>query len=185
MASEILIHAEVASTIDLLSAWIEAQMAYNGQPGISIGVVYDQELLWARGFGYANVEQKIAAMPQTIYRIASITKLFTSTAILQLRDAGKLQLDDPITRHLSWFNIQNRYADAPPSPYVTCSRIPLACPAKPLSLTGQTPTSPRASKLWKLSAPGNDLPSRNRVEILEPWHRAGGRNCGRCRWSEL
>jgi D-alanyl-D-alanine carboxypeptidase len=114
MASEILTHAEVASNIDLLSAWIEAQMAYNGQPGISIGVVYDQELLWARGFGYANVERKIAAMPQTIYRIASITKLFTSTAILQLRDAGKLQLDDPITRHLSWFNIQNRYADAPP-----------------------------------------------------------------------
>ena len=101
MASEILAHAAVASHIDLLSAWIEAQMAYNGQPGISIGVVYDQELLWARGFGYANVEQKIAAMPQTIYRIASITKLFTSTAILQLRDAGKLQLDDPITRHLS------------------------------------------------------------------------------------
>jgi CubicO group peptidase (beta-lactamase class C family) len=101
MASAILTHAEVASNIDLLSAWIEAQMAYNGQPGISIGVVYDQELLWARGFGYANVEQKIAAMPQTIYRIASITKLFTSTAILQLRDAGKLQLDDPITRHLS------------------------------------------------------------------------------------
>src|SRR5262249_7480771 len=114
MASEILTHAEVASNIDLLSAWIEAQMAYNGQPGISIGVVYDQELVWARGFGYANVAQKIAAMPQTIYRIASITKLFTSTAILQLRDVGKLQLDDPITRHLAWFNIQNRYADAPP-----------------------------------------------------------------------
>jgi CubicO group peptidase (beta-lactamase class C family) len=70
--------------------------------------------LWARGFGYANVAQKRAAMPHTIYRIASITKLFTSTAILQLRDAGKLQLDDPITRHLSWFNIQNRYVDAPP-----------------------------------------------------------------------
>ncbi|MBI4642066.1 MAG: beta-lactamase family protein [Candidatus Tectomicrobia bacterium] len=114
MASEILTHAEVASNIDLLSAWIEAQMAYNGQPGLSIGVVYDQELFWARGFGYANVEQKIAAAPQTIYRIASITKLFTSTAILQLRDAGKLQLDDPITRHLPWFNIQNRYPDEPP-----------------------------------------------------------------------
>ena len=114
MRSAILTHAEVAAHIDLLSAWIAAQMAYNGQPGMSIGVVYDQELLWARGFGYANVAQKIAAMPQTIYRIASITKLFTSTAILQLRDAGKLQLDDPITRHLAWFNIQHRYADAPP-----------------------------------------------------------------------
>jgi CubicO group peptidase (beta-lactamase class C family) len=114
MTSTILSHSDVASTIDLLAAWIEAQMAYQGVPGLSIGIVYDQELIWARGFGYANAAQKIAATPQTIYRIASITKLFTSTAILQLRDAGQLQLDDPIARHLAWFNIQNRYPDAPP-----------------------------------------------------------------------
>jgi CubicO group peptidase (beta-lactamase class C family) len=81
---------------------------------LSIGVVYDQELVWAQGFGYANVEQEIEATTQTIYRIASITKLFTSTALLQLRDAGKLQLDDPITRHIPWFKVQHRYPDAPP-----------------------------------------------------------------------
>jgi D-alanyl-D-alanine carboxypeptidase len=114
MTEEILAHKEVASNIDLLSAWIEAQMAYGGQPGLSIGLVYDQALIWARGFGWADVERKASATPQTIYRIASITKLFTSTAILQLRDAGKLQLDDPVSRHLSWFNIQNRYPEAPP-----------------------------------------------------------------------
>ena len=54
------------------------------------------------------------ATPQTIYRIASITKLFTSTALLQLRDAGKLQLDDPVKRHLPWFRIRHKYPDAPP-----------------------------------------------------------------------
>lgn len=114
MTSEVLTDTEVASNIDLLSAWIEAQMAHSGQPGLSMGIVYDQELVWAGGFGYANVERKVAATPKTIYRIASITKLFTSTAILQLRDGGKLQLDDPIARHLPWFNVQNRYPDAPP-----------------------------------------------------------------------
>ncbi len=113
MASEILTHHEVASNIALLSAWIESQMAYRQQPGLSMGIVYDQELVWAQGFGYANVEQKVAATPQTIYRIASITKLFTATAMLQLRDAGKLQLDDPIVKHLPWFNVQNHYPDAP------------------------------------------------------------------------
>jgi D-alanyl-D-alanine carboxypeptidase len=112
--SQISTQAEVASNIDLLSAWIEAQIAYNGQPGLSIGLVYDQELVWARGFGYANLQRKTAATPDTIYRIASITKLFTNTAVLQLRDAGELQLDDPIARHLPWFKIQNCHPDAPP-----------------------------------------------------------------------
>ena len=100
--------------LDLLCAWIESQMAYSGQPGLSIGIVHDQELVWARGFGFANVEKQGAASPTTRYRIASITKLFTSTAILILRDEGKLQLDDPVTRHLPWFNIRQRYPDAPP-----------------------------------------------------------------------
>ena len=64
--------------------------------------------------GYADCDRKIEAAADTIYRIASITKLFTSTAIVQLRDAGQLQLDDPIDKHLSWLKIQNRHADAPP-----------------------------------------------------------------------
>jgi CubicO group peptidase (beta-lactamase class C family) len=113
-SDEILAHPKVVSNIDLLTAWIESQMAYHGQPGLSIGVVYGQELIWAKGFGYADVETKTAATSQTIYRIASITKLFTATAILQLRDAGKLQLDDPVAKYLPWFDIQDRYPDAPP-----------------------------------------------------------------------
>jgi D-alanyl-D-alanine carboxypeptidase len=114
MPLEILEHAEVASQLDLLCAWIEAQLAYKGQPGLSIGIVLDQQLVWAKGFGFANVAAQTPTTPSTIYRIASITKLFTSTAIMQLRDAGKLQLDDPITKHLAWFELQNHFPDAPP-----------------------------------------------------------------------
>ncbi|MBE2223597.1 MAG: beta-lactamase family protein [Anaerolineae bacterium] len=113
-AAELAAEPTISSNIDLLSAWIEAQMAYRNQPGLSVAVVYDQELVWAAGFGQANVAQQLPATPQTIYRIASITKLFTATAVLQLRDAGKLQLDDPVGKHLPWFNIQNPFADAPP-----------------------------------------------------------------------
>jgi len=107
-------HTDIAAQIDLLSAWIEAQMAYSGLPGLSIGIIYDQEVVWARGFGYANVEARVTTTPQTIYRIASITKPFTSTAIMQLRDAGALQLDDPLTKHLPWFSIQQPATDALP-----------------------------------------------------------------------
>jgi CubicO group peptidase (beta-lactamase class C family) len=77
---------KVESSISLLSAWIESQMAYRGQPGLSIGIVHDEELVWASGFGYSDVDEGIKATQSTVYRIASITKLFTSTAIMQLRD---------------------------------------------------------------------------------------------------
>ncbi len=107
-------HADVASNIELLSAWIEAQMAHRAEPGLSIGIVHDQELVWAHGFGHADLENRVAATADTRYRIASVTKLFTATAILILRDAGTLQLDDPVDRHLPWFDIRQRYPDAPP-----------------------------------------------------------------------
>jgi CubicO group peptidase (beta-lactamase class C family) len=103
----------VAAAIGLLSAWIESQLAYSGVPGLSIGIVHDQLLVWARGFGRASLERPQPATPDTLYRIASITKLFTSTAILQLRDAGRLRLDDPLVEHLPWFKIEQPHADAP------------------------------------------------------------------------
>src|SRR5437868_8175997 len=96
MASALLDHHDVRSGLELLSSWIEGQMAYKGLPGLSFAVVHDQELVWARGFGWADVERRVPATADTLYRVASITKLFTATAILQLRDAGKLRLDDRV-----------------------------------------------------------------------------------------
>jgi CubicO group peptidase (beta-lactamase class C family) len=103
----------VRSAVGLLSAWIESQLAYSGVPGLSIGILHDQEMVWSAGFGRASLDPPRPATPDTLYRIASITKLFTSTAIMQLRDAGKLQLDDPVVEHLPWFRIKQAHADAP------------------------------------------------------------------------
>ena len=93
MTYELMSHEPVASSIDLLSAWIESQMAYSGQPGLSIAIIRDQDIVWSKGFGHSDVALETPAEPSTIYRIASITKLFTATSIMQLRDDGKLQLD--------------------------------------------------------------------------------------------
>lgn len=106
-------HPDVAAALQVLDAWITATVASREQPGLSIGVVHDQELIWARGYGFADIQNKVPATPTTLYRIASISKLFTATAILQLRDAGKLQLDDPVAKHLSWFKIKNAHPDGP------------------------------------------------------------------------
>ena len=106
-------HPDVQAAIHLLEAWSEAQLAYNELPGLSMGILYDQELIWSRGFGYSDLEKKIPATSETICRIASVSKLFTSTAIMQLRDQGKLHLDDPLSRHLPWFKMHASHTDAP------------------------------------------------------------------------
>jgi CubicO group peptidase (beta-lactamase class C family) len=104
---------DVAANIDLLDKWIRAQMEYRDLPGLAVAVVYDQDLVWSGYYGYADLEAKKPVTAQTVFRIASITKTFTSTAIMILRDRGKLQLDDPVAKYLSWFTYKNRYPDGP------------------------------------------------------------------------
>jgi len=103
----------VASALNLLEVWLDAQCAYEQIPGISMGVVHDQELLWSQGFGYSDLEREIPATPRTIYSICSISKLFTSIAVLQLRDQGLLRLEDPVSKHLPWFTIKQIHPDGP------------------------------------------------------------------------
>ncbi|MCK4577735.1 MAG: beta-lactamase family protein [Candidatus Marinimicrobia bacterium] len=103
---------QVAEAIELLEIWIDEQMTHQQLPSLTLGIVYDQELIWAKGYGFADVEKRTPATPQTLYRIASITKTFTSTAIMQLRDAGKLRLDDPVTKYLPWFEPVNPFDEA-------------------------------------------------------------------------
>jgi len=105
---------EVAVALTKLDTWLEQQLDYNRLPGMSIAIVYDQEIVWAKGYGYADLESKTPATPSTVYRLGSISKLFTATGIMLLRDQGKLRLDDPITEYLPWFRLANSFPDAPP-----------------------------------------------------------------------
>ena len=87
----------------LFSAWMEGQIAYRGLPGIVVGVVHDQELIWGTGFRFADVNAKLPMTPATKFRMASHSKLFAAIAIMQLREEGKLRLDDPVAKYLTWF----------------------------------------------------------------------------------
>src|SRR5262245_33244757 len=75
-------------------------------PGLSAAIVKDQKLLWAKGFGLANVENKVPATPETNYRIASVTKTFGSTLLMQLIEQGKLDLDEPMSKYSPEFQKQ-------------------------------------------------------------------------------
>lgn len=66
-------------------------------PGLSAAIVKDRELLWARGFGCADIASGTPATPQTPYNLASLTKPFGATILLQLAEEGLVDLDDPIS----------------------------------------------------------------------------------------
>ena len=72
-------------------------------PGMSAAIVKDQKVLWAEGFGFADLEKKIPATPNTLFHLASVTKTFAATLIMQLVEQGKLSLDEPMSRYSTEF----------------------------------------------------------------------------------
>ncbi len=95
----------LAEALRLLDAWVEARVAFQRIPGASVGVVADQELVFAKGYGLADVAAATPATPDTVYGICSISKLFTALAVMMERDAGRLRLDDPVATYLPFFTL--------------------------------------------------------------------------------
>jgi CubicO group peptidase (beta-lactamase class C family)/D-alanyl-D-alanine dipeptidase len=92
-----------------LTRFIQAQMAEKRLPALSIALVDDQETVWARGFGVANPENNTPATAETPYRVASVSKLFTDVAVMQLVEAGRVALDTPVTRYVPEFSPANPF----------------------------------------------------------------------------
>jgi len=82
---------------------VEEMVERHNLPGVALGIVRDGGLAWFRGFGFADYESERAPDEHTLYRIGSITKTFTATAIVRLRDEGRLGLDDPLVAHIPEF----------------------------------------------------------------------------------
>lgn len=113
-AKHIASDADVQGATRLFVAWLEGQILNRHLPGIAVGVVSDQELIWASGFGFADTDTKVPMTPATKFRMASHSKLFTATAVMQLREQGKLRLDDPVSKYLPWFQVKPAESDDPP-----------------------------------------------------------------------
>jgi CubicO group peptidase (beta-lactamase class C family) len=86
-----------------LDSAIQAAWSRLGAPGLSIGVVRDRELRWSAGYGLADIENDVPATPASVYRLASVSKPITATAVLQLAERGRLDLDAPIQRYVPDF----------------------------------------------------------------------------------
>ena len=112
---QILAHPEMIGALAAIDAYVEGIQIYEEVPGISVGIVHDQQLIWQKGYGYSNLETKRPADADTLYSICSISKLFTAIGIMQLRDAGQLTLRDSVGDHLDWFNINQAHDGSGPA----------------------------------------------------------------------
>ncbi len=97
-----------------IDAYLRDYMAEQQVVGMAVAVVQDDAITFSGAYGVQNRQTMQPATIHTLFHIASVAKTMTSTAILQLREQGKLDLDDPIVKHLPYFQV-----DAPHSAQIT------------------------------------------------------------------
>ncbi|GGB14707.1 serine hydrolase [Puia dinghuensis] len=105
---------DITAAIPTIDRLYRSYAQHNHYPALVYGIVAGGKLLHTGATGFSNLQKKIAADSTSDFRIASMTKSFTTVAILQLRDAGKLKLDDPASLYIPGLTRQNRSnSDAP------------------------------------------------------------------------
>jgi serine beta-lactamase-like protein LACTB len=98
------------AVVEHLTPFIEREVREKKLPALSIALVEDQRIVWARGFGFANPAAKVPATAETVYRVGSVSKLFTDLAVMQLVERGVLDLDAPLTKYLPDFKPSNPFS---------------------------------------------------------------------------
>jgi len=107
--SEQVVAAGIRDVRNQLAPLITAAQERFQVPGISLALVRGRELLWAEGFGYADRAQGVPAGPHTRYRAGSLAKPVTAMAVMQLEEAGELDIDQPLHAYLPGFSIRSRF----------------------------------------------------------------------------
>lgn len=95
-----------------IMAFLQLSMETEDMKGLSVGFVGPGGFSWAAGLGHSSLEEQQPASQYTLYPVASLTKLFTTIAIMQLLEEGSVCLDDPLQKYLPDFTIRSRFADA-------------------------------------------------------------------------
>ena len=108
-SSNLAARRDYAKVAEALKPFIESQMSLTGIPALSIAIVDDQQIVWAQGFGMADPKEKIPATAETVYRIGSVSKLFTDIAIMQRVERGEINLDTPVNTYLPEFKPRNPF----------------------------------------------------------------------------
>ena len=104
--------ARYASAAAALDRFVRHEMDDKRLPAVSIALVRGQTVVWARGCGMANPKDSTRATANTVFRVGSVSKLFTDIAVMQLVEQGTLDLDAPVSRYLPDFHPQGAGASA-------------------------------------------------------------------------
>jgi CubicO group peptidase (beta-lactamase class C family)/tetratricopeptide (TPR) repeat protein len=94
--------SSLAEAIKKFEEYVEERMALDKVPGLSVGFLKG-DFTWAKGFGYSDLENDVPAKPESAYRLASITKTLTAISVLQLVEAGKIDLDAEVQAYVPCF----------------------------------------------------------------------------------
>ncbi len=105
----IVVNNEMEHIINYLTEIIGYRLKKDNISGLSIALVKNQEIVWGKGFGYANKKKKIPTTEYTQYRAGSISKLFTATAVMQQAEQGTLNLDAPLNKAIPELAIKTRF----------------------------------------------------------------------------
>ena len=92
-----------AEKVRQIEALVQAEMAKQKIPGMSVAVVSDRQVRWSAGFGTQDIENNVPAKAATVYRLGSISKPITAVAVMQLFERGKLDLDAPVQKYCPAF----------------------------------------------------------------------------------
>jgi CubicO group peptidase (beta-lactamase class C family)/D-alanyl-D-alanine dipeptidase len=103
------VRKDYGDVVETLRPFIQQQMAEKELPALSIAIIDEQQIVWAQGFGMADPKSKTPASADTVYRIGSVSKLFTDIAIMQLVERGELNLEAPVTDYLPDFHPKNPF----------------------------------------------------------------------------
>lgn len=103
----------LVASADSLDDFIRVNMAVANVPGFSACIVKNGQVVWSKGYGWANIEQRTPVTPETLFMIASISKTVTGTALMQLWEQGAFTLDDPINNYLPFPVSNPKYPKTP------------------------------------------------------------------------
>ncbi|PYT12742.1 MAG: hypothetical protein DMF51_12480, partial [Acidobacteria bacterium] len=106
-----------------LDEFVRREMREQNIPGVSLALTDRQRLLHLATYGYANLDARRPLTPDHLLEIGSITKSFTSIALLQLRDEDRFDPQAPVTQYLPWFKVQTPYAPIRPHDLMTHSAV--------------------------------------------------------------
>ena len=101
-------------TVDYAEHRIHQLMKQHHLPSVAVALIDDQDTVWQEEFGWANVEKEMPSTADTVYKLWSVSKVFTAIETMRLVEEGLVDLDAPITDYLPDFSIQSRFPDSEP-----------------------------------------------------------------------